>query len=56
MTMFKSSVNPRGRNVSIPVANIRMSPNVTLHSSSEIKVSIFLCMHQLHLTSKYVLS
>ena len=38
MTMFKSNVNPRGGNVSIPVANIRMSPNVTVNSSSEIKV------------------
>ena len=39
MNMFKSNVNPRGGNVSIHVANIRMSPNVTVHSSSEIKVS-----------------
>ena len=39
MAMFKSNVNPRGGNVSIPVANIRMPPNLTVHSSSEIKVS-----------------
>ena len=39
MAMIKSNVNPRGGKISIPVAIIRMSPNLTVHSLSEIKVS-----------------
>ena len=35
------NVNPRGGNDCIPVENIRMSGNVTVHSSSEINVLMY---------------
>ena len=39
------NVNPRGGNGSIPVSNIRMSPDMIVYSSSEIKVYEIVLMY-----------